>query len=55
LNAGECHAVQSWLLWLADVVPAVVEDHSLGRAFDTIDLLINQAGATPIATRTPRK
>ncbi|HEU5136438.1 MAG TPA: DUF6714 family protein [Steroidobacteraceae bacterium] len=55
LHARECRATQSWLLWLADVEPAVVDDQSLGRAFDTIDLLINQAGATPIAAQSPRK
>lgn len=55
LSGGECRVVQSWLLWLADVVPPVVEDQSLSRAFDTIELLLNQANAIPIAARTLRK
>lgn len=54
LTANECLAVQQWLLWLADANPSVALEPSLGRAFDTMQLLINSAGATPIAARFPR-
>jgi len=49
LKPQECEATQRWILWLAEIDPPVISDHSLSRAYDTIDLLANQAGATPIA------
>ena len=49
LNPRECEATQRWILWLEEFDPPPIADASLTRAYDTMDLLANQAGATPIA------
>ena len=49
LSPRECEATQRWILWLAEFDPPPIEDVQLSRAYDTIDLLAHQAGATPIA------
>jgi hypothetical protein len=48
----ECEATQRWILWLAAIDPPPIEDVSLSRAYDTMDLLAHQAGATPMAARS---
>ena len=46
LNIEENKVVQEWLLWLSSFNEISISDSSLSRAFDTLDLLINQkAGA----------
>ncbi len=54
LTAQECLAVQDWLLWLTEAHPHSVPESSLGRAFDTMQLLVDSATATPLAGRVPR-
>lgn len=49
LTPQECEATQRWILWLAEFDPPPISDASLSRAYDTMDLLAHQAGATPIA------
>ena len=49
LTPQECEATQRWILWLAEFDPAPITDTSLSRAYDTMDLLAHQTGATPIA------
>lgn len=49
LSVKECEATQRWLLWLASLDRPSFADASLARAFDTITVLINQRGATPLA------
>lgn len=49
LNPRECEATQRWILWLEEFDPPPIADVSLTRAYDTMDLLANQTGATPIA------
>jgi hypothetical protein len=49
LTPQECEATQRWILWLAEFDPPPIADASLSRAYDTMDLLAHQAGATPIA------
>jgi hypothetical protein len=54
LTPQECEATQRWILWLEEFDPPPIADASLSRAYDTVDLLAHQAGATPIAA-WPRK
>lgn len=54
LTPMECEATQRWILWLTEFDPPPIADASLSRAYDTMDLLAHQAGATPIAA-WPRK
>jgi hypothetical protein len=49
LTSKECEATQRWILWLAEFDPPPIEDASLSRSYDTMDLLAHQTGATPIA------
>ena len=49
LTSSECEATQRWILWLAAFNPGPIADASLSRAYDIIDLLANQGGASPIA------
>jgi hypothetical protein len=49
LTPQECEATQRWILWLEEFDPPPIEDVSLSRAYDTMDLLAHQAGAAPIA------
>lgn len=49
LTPQECEATQRWILWLEEFDPPPISDASLSRAYDTMDLLAHQAGATPIA------
>jgi hypothetical protein len=49
LTPQECEATQRWILWLSEFDPPPIEDASLSRAYDTMDLLAHQTGATPIA------
>jgi hypothetical protein len=51
LDAAECEATQRWILWLVAANPPVIAEHSLSRAFDTINLIANQATAFPMASR----
>jgi hypothetical protein len=53
LSPEECEAAQRWVLWLEEAVPAVIDEISLTRAFDTLDLLSKQNLATPIAKYFP--
>jgi hypothetical protein len=41
LTAGECKAVQNWILWLADQ-PGLFDDNALMRAFETLEILALQ-------------
>jgi len=49
LTPQECEATQRWILWLAEFESPPIADASLSRAYDTMDLLAHQAGATPLA------
>lgn len=51
LTPRECEATQRWILWLEEFDPPPIEDASLSlsRAYDTIDLLAHQTGATRMA------
>lgn len=49
LTKNECHVTQKWLLWLSQFDGLSFDEISLGRAFDTIDLLSGQSSAYPIA------
>lgn len=40
LNEREVRAVQQWVLWLLEADPVYFESDALGRAMDTLDLLI---------------
>jgi len=53
LTPKECEATQKWLLWLSD--SGGHEDIALSRAFDTLNILANQKGATPIASWVKKK
>jgi hypothetical protein len=55
LTPEECEATQRWLLWLADFDPPPIADASLSRAFDTVNLLASQKGATPLAMWTHKR
>jgi hypothetical protein len=52
LASAECEATQKWILWLEEFEPPPIEDASLSRAFDTMDLLAHQSAAIPIAGRS---
>ena len=52
LTSAECEATQKWILWLEEFEPPPIEDASLSRAFDTMDLLAHQSAAIPIAGRS---
>lgn len=49
LTPAECEATQKWILWLEDFDPPPIEDASLSRAYDTMDLLARQDAAVPLA------
>lgn len=40
LTVEECKVIQEWILWLSSLSNSVDFDESLGRAFDTVELLI---------------
>ncbi|MFN7113979.1 MAG: DUF6714 family protein [Alphaproteobacteria bacterium] len=50
LTPNECKATQQWLLWLSD--SGCYEDLALSRSFDTLNLLLNQKSAFPLASWT---
>lgn len=54
LNREECIATQKWLLWLSQFGDNSFDEISLGRAFDTIEIIAGQDSADPIAKRAPR-
>lgn len=43
LSAEECQAVRAWLLWLLEHTKCGIDELSLERAVDTINLLIKRA------------
>lgn len=49
LTKSECEVTQGWLLWLAEFEHLSFDQISLGRAFDTIQLLADKSAAYPIA------
>jgi hypothetical protein len=49
LSRVECEATQRWILWMEDFEPLPIEDLSLSRAYDTLQLLSTQKAATPLA------
>ena len=54
LTVLECEATQRWILWLEGFDPMPIADVSLSRAYDTVQILAHQGGATPLAA-WPRK
>jgi hypothetical protein len=54
LSSMECEAAQKWILWIEEFDPLPIEDVSLSRAYDTLDLLANQGASIPIAGRSPK-
>jgi hypothetical protein len=44
LTAGECEAIQHWILWLSSIEERSA-DSSLARGFDTLELLKRRARA----------
>jgi hypothetical protein len=52
LTPAECEATQGWILWLEEFEPPPMEDIVLTRAYDTLEILSNQAMAEPLAGRT---
>jgi hypothetical protein len=47
LTPQECEATQRWILWLSEFDPPPIEDASLSRAYDTMDLLAHQTRPPP--------
>jgi hypothetical protein len=51
LTRSECEVSQQWVLWLTSEPPPGLFENSLSRAFDTLQLLKQQAAAVPLASR----
>jgi hypothetical protein len=49
LHSPECDVTQKWLLWLSECKNLSFDQHSLSRAFDTVELIAQRSSAYPIA------